>query len=229
MLESLTAMITLDNLVTFIITVGFAFGIVYMFFKETGLEAKLKRIKKLQAEQITSGWGAEELKKLTKMQVDELLKISKKINKRIIIGVQEIGKAKLRIAITPTLFLYEIRSGFLGNEKKFMIIDKTEISHVDKKNIFVTDDIINNKAGIFFLLGMDKEILKQKTKYIDFLINKLNVEDTMGRISNLATKVSYLDIVHAQQSDLLMKRIEAMNKQAEGGGSSVNTLDFLSA
>ncbi len=221
--------LTLDWVFNVIITVGIAVAFVYLIFRETGVEAKLKKIKKLQAEQITSGWGAEELKKLTKMQVNELLKISKKINKKIIIGVQEIGKAKLRIAITPTLFLYEIRSGILGNEKKFMIIDKAEISHVDKKNIFVTDDIINNKAGIFFLLGMSKDLLKQKTRYINFLIDKLNVEDTMGRISNLATKVSYLDIAHAQQSDLLMKRIDAMNKQGENNGHNISAMDFLSA
>ncbi len=222
--------LTLDWVFNVIITVGIAVAFVYFMFRETGIEAKLKRIKNQQINQINSGWGVEELKKLTNMRIKELMELSEKVNKKVLLGIKEIGTAKMRIKINENRYIYEISKGFLGAGKKlYFIVDTNEVSHIDKKNIFLKDDVVNNKAGIYYLVGNNKRELENKTTFIDSVITRMNNEDISGRISNFATKISYLDIVHAQQSDLLMKRIEAMNKQNENGGNNTSVMDFLSA
>ena len=224
MLDGLVAMLTFENIMTTVITVGFAIGLVYLFFKKTGVEAKLKKIQGQKIEQTKTGWGAEEIKNLTELQIKTSMKLGEKINKKLIVGMLNLGKIKKRVKIKNGMWMCDVRNGFMSNlgigKPVYLILNENEITHTDKKTIYTKDKIIFNELGIYYLVDSSNDT-REKHNYINFLIDKMNYEDVIGRISNLATKVSYLDIGHAQNMEALNKRIEAILKERDGGNMSV--------
>ena len=208
-----------DTLMGYMLVFAIVISVIYIIFRRSGVEAKLKKIKERNLEQTRTGWGVEELEKLTELQVKKLLKMSEKVNKKLIVGMRNLGKITKRVKIRKNLYLCEIKKSFMeqiGLKKPiYLIINTNEIIHSDNKTIYLKDKIIFNQFGVYYLVD-DKQSVKEKKEYLDFLINKMNYEDVVGRISNLATKVSYLDLTHTQNMEALNKKIEAILKEREG-------------
>lgn len=211
-----------EGLLGYALVAAVVLGVIYVIFRETGIEAKLQRFRKKQIEQLKVGWGVEEIKRLTHWQIKDLMKFGESVNKNIYLGINKLGKAKKRIKIKGSTYIYEIKKGFLGSTYYFIINNK-EITHSDAKNIYLKDAVVFNQFGVYHL----ENDIKEKRDYIKFLIEKMNSEDVWGRISNLASKTIYLDLTHAQNIDLLMKKIEAIEKMR--GSEEKGLQDFLTA
>jgi len=221
----------IEELVGYAITLAVGIGVAYVIFQKTGVERKIKKIREKNLEQTKTGWGVEELENLTELQIKKLFRTAEKVNKKLIIGMLNIGTLKKRIRVKKDLYLCEVKKGIkgaIGLEKPiYLLLKEKEIIHSDKKIIYVKDKIIYNQMGVYYLIDETKQKIKEKKDYVDFLISKMNYEDVTGRISNLATKVSYLDINHSQNMEALNKKIEAILKEREGG--SVSLMDMASA
>jgi len=174
-----------DTLMGYMLVFAIVISVIYIIFRRSGVEAKLKKIKEI--------WS--------------------------IVGMRNLGKITKRVKIRKNLYLCEIKKSLIeqiGLKKPiYLIINTNEIIHSDNKTIYLKDKIIFNQFGVYYLVD-DKQSVKEKKEYLDFLINKMNYEDVVGRISNLATKVSYLDLTHTQNMEALNKKIEAILKEREG-------------
>lgn len=215
----------------YIITFAVAIGISYVIFRETGLEKKAKDIKKEHMEQAKTGWGKAELERLSKMELLKLFKFARKENRFLYIGTNKIGKIskslnfgnKLGVNIKQEVSykLYLIKSGFLGMTKEIYFIADSEVPYQNNKNIFVSGSEISNVFGIFCTI----ENSGAKFDSLDSLIKKMDYEDLRGRLSNIASQMIYLDMEHAKNSDILSRKIEAMQMAEVKGGKSVE--DFI--
>jgi hypothetical protein len=219
----------IEEIIGYVVTLAIGIGVAYVVFKKTGVEAKIRRIREKNIEQTNTGWGVEELENLTRLQIKKIFKTAEKTNKNLIVGMQTLGKLTRKVKVKKNLILCEIKRGFkgmLGLEKPlYFLLKEEEIIHATNKEIYVKDKIIFNQMGVYYLI--DEKGVKEKGDYVRFMIEKMNYEDVTGRISNLATKVSYLDISHAQNMEALNKKIEAILKERQGEGVSV--MDMASA
>lgn len=217
-------------IIGYMLTLAVGIGVSYVIFQKTGVEAKIKRIKERNLEQSKTGWGVEEVENLTELQIKKSFRTGEKVNKKLIIGMQTIGKLTKKVKIKKNMILCQVKrglKGMLGVEKPiYFVLKEDEFLHTTKKLIYVKERIIFNQMGVYYLIG-DKTDIKEKKDYVDFMISKMNYEDVTGRISNLATKVSYLDITHSQNMEALNKKIEAILKERQGEGMSV--MDMASA
>lgn len=218
-------------MVGYMITLAVGIGISYVIFQKTGVEAKIKRIKESNLEQSKTGWGVEEVENLTELQIKKSFRTGEKVNKKLIIGMQTIGKLTKKVKIKKNMILCQVKrgiKGLIGIEKPiYFILKEDELLHTTKNLVYVKEKIIFNQMGVYYLIDKDRTDIKEKKDYVDFMISKMNYEDVTGRISNLATKVSYLDITHSQNMEALNKKIEAILKERQGEGMSV--MDMASA
>lgn len=221
----------IEELIGYAITLAIGIGVAYVIFQKTGVEAKIKKIREKNLEQTKTGWGVEELENLTELQIKKSFRTAEKVNKKLIIGMLTIGKLTKKIKVKKDMVLCQVKKGFkglIGLEKPlYLLLKENEMIHTVKKTIYIKDKIIFNQMGVYYLVDTEKDKLKEKKDYVDFMILKMNYEDVTGRISNLATKVSYLDINHSQNMEALNKKIEAILKERQGENMSV--MDMASA
>lgn len=196
----------------------------YMIARQTGFEGKLRRVKAQNLKQLESGWGVDETIRLTEVQAKSYLKMGEKVNKNVICGTNSLGKMTkcVKLANTnnenkddTTLTLCEIKKGIRAkigiSNPIYLILRKGEISHVAGKTIYLKDKIFNNLHGVYYFVDDTKDNLKNKIDVIKLMLEIVNYEDVTGRVCNLATKVAYLDITHAERVDSLRETAKVLS------------------
>lgn len=207
----------------------------YMIMRSTGFEAKLRRMKAQSLDQLRSGWGVDECVRLTEIQIKSKLRLGHKENKSVICGVNYFGKLTKWVNTDNNHILCEVKKGFKENfglaSPLYLLLSTSkkdnDISSVSEKVLYLKEGVLENLHGIYYLQSNTKKDALMKFDTIRLMLEKMNYEDVTGRISNLATKVVYLDIVHAEQSDILKKKGDILT--ADMSRKNVSTVDMLAA
>jgi len=221
-----------ETLVSIIVPLGFGIGITYLFLRQTGVAKSIDNLLKEQiAKETKPGWGKAEFSRITKDELQSILKLGEKDKRTLWCGIRKIGvlrrfveynvafKVKVgrkKEELPTTMICCEFiptESG-IGNRlistikkgsRSYIIFEDREVHHADNKNIYLNDNTIVNYGGIYYT-AYEEELKRQ---FVDFLSYKNDLEDTRGRISNLASKVVYLDLRYAQELEKLSHITEA--------------------
>ena len=215
-----------------IVPLGFGIGITYIFLHSTGFTKSIDNLLKEQiAKETKPGWGKAELSRVTKTELQDILKLGTKDNRTIWCGIHKVGVLRKYVEYNTTTMVRngrkkeELKSTMVccefiptgsnigeklislaKNERKsYIVFEDREILHIDSKNIYLSDNAVVNYGGIYYTI-YEEELKRQ---FVDSLAYKNDLEDTRGRISNLASKVIYLDLRYTQDIEKLERGVEA--------------------
>lgn len=175
-----------------------------------------ERMGKLDNEQkkyIKADAGKQDLDQANKTYFLSLLKFGYKekglFNKRkLYLGFIKLGYVSKIIEIQDKRKILLIKNSFwqfTDKQKDIFMIDNQEVTNKDSKGIYINNDNLINIYGVFVTVSN----LKDKNDFIKSIVDKNIIEDWHGRIKNTAGSVIYYNMRHAQDSDIMQKKIEA--------------------